>query len=71
MKQLKEKATGLQPHGLKLISCSKNNNIFIQPGSYLWRKREGLLVISDHIFTYQAKRVPRGNYQIPLQEDLI
>ena len=34
-----------------------------------WRKRRGLLTISDHVLEYRAKRHPRGPYRTPLPDD--
>jgi hypothetical protein len=39
--------------------------------AYKWRKARGLLTISDHIRVYRAIRAPRGNYAVPMPDDLI
>jgi len=67
----KDKAKGKHPQGSKQILRPFNFTITRRAGSYTWRKKKGLLTLSDHVFIYRSIRSPRGAYRTPLIEDLI
>lgn len=41
------------------------------PSGYHWRKAHGLLTIGDYMRRYRAARHPRGDYLIPMRDDLL
>lgn len=42
-----------------------------RPDSYRWRATNGLQTWTDITLRYRMKRHPRGQYRIPLPDDLI
>jgi hypothetical protein len=40
-------------------------------GGYRWRRARGLATVSDHVRLYRARRWPRGDYGVPMPEDLL
>jgi len=67
----KDKAKGMQPLGSKQILHLFNFTITRRVSPFTWRKKKGLLTLSDHVFIYRSIRSPRGAYRTPLIEDLI
>jgi len=58
----------LAPEGLAAMSAPRTRP---PVGSYQWRRQRGLLVLSDHIALYRARRHPRGRSRTPLPGDII
>jgi hypothetical protein len=40
-------------------------------GRFAWRRKRGLLTVSDHVLRYRAARFPAGAYRTPLPLDYI